>query len=75
MEQEREPGQAKSEAKTSQGNQKWSPVDKYHNFDDFVIISGLILEPSWDLIPKKINWQFNVGIDTQTTAKTYAKIN
>ena len=75
MEQERVFVQAKIEPKTSQGSPKWPPVDKYSKFEDLLIISGLISESFWDLIPKKMSWKFNVGIDTQTIAKTFATIS
>ena len=75
MEQERGLGQAKMERETSQGSPKWPQDDTYQIFRDFLIISGRILEPFWDQIPKNIRWKFNVGIDAQTTSKTFAKIS
>ena len=43
------PGQAKMEPKTSQGNPKLPPVDKYQNFNDFKLENSML-----ESIPKQL---------------------
>ncbi len=73
MRPERAPRRAKMDPKNSQGVPKWPPGDKQWNFNDFLKLSGLFLEPFWAPNQGKNLWNLVAKIDAKKANRLYAK--
>jgi len=60
--------------KNSQGVPKWPPGDKQWNFNDFLKLSGLFLEPFCAQNQSKNQGILVAKIDAQKANRLYAKI-
>ena len=73
MRPERAPRRAKMDPQNSQRVPKWQPGDKQWNFNDFLKLSGLFLEPFWAQNQGKNQWIIIAKIDAQKANRLYAK--
>ena len=73
MRPERAPRRAKMDPKNSQRVPKLPPGDKQCNFNDFLKLSGLFLEPFWVQNQSKNLWILVAKIDAQKANRLYAK--
>ena len=73
MRPERAPRRAKMDPINSQRIPKLPPGDKQCNFNDFLKLSGLFLEPFWAQNQGKNRWLLVAKIDAQKANRLYAK--
>ena len=73
MRPERAPRRAKIDPKNSQRVPKLPPGDKQCNFNDFLKLSGVFLEPFWAKNQGKNQWILVAAIGVQKTNTLYTK--